>query len=208
MLKLVHAASIISVVMPAPARNTIATLLFCAAVAVPAAETRHAPDPESGIETWETAAHGVSLRLTQILPDQVRGFYLARGFDAASVERLAAGACVFQTVLRNESAPGTIEFSLADWRIVTTRGEQRLKLEADWQKEWEKRGVPLPARTAFRYALYPTEHRYEVGDWNMGMTTYALPPGSRFDLRFAWREGDKRREAVLAGVRCATEARP
>jgi hypothetical protein len=199
---------------PGPGRNklpctvVIACLLICTALAAPAAETRHATDPETGIETWETTAHGVSLRLIQILPDQVRGFYLARGFDAASVERLATGACVFQTVLRNESAPGTIEFSLADWRSVSARGEWPLKLEADWQKEWEKRGVPLPARTAFRYALYPTEHRYEVGDWNMGMTTYALPPGSRFDLRFAWREGDKRREAVLAGVRCATEARP
>jgi hypothetical protein len=194
--------------MPLPARNTIASLLFCAAVAAPAAETRDATDPETGIETWETAAHGVSLRLTQILPDQVRGFYLARGFDAGSVELLAAGACVFQTVLRNESARGTIEFSLADWRSVSAGVERPLKLEADWQKDWEKRGVPLAARTAFRYALYPTQHRYDIGDWNMGMTTYTLPLGSRFDLRFVWREGDNRREAMLSGVRCATEASP
>ncbi|MEW6331626.1 MAG: hypothetical protein AB1560_09205 [Pseudomonadota bacterium] len=188
-------------------RNVIACLLLCAAAAT-AADTRHSVEPESGIETWETAAHGVSLRLTQILPDQVRGFYLARGFDAASVELLAAGGCVFQTVLRNESARGTIEFSLADWRIVTASGERRLKLEADWQKEWEKRGIPATARTAFRFALYPTEHRYDTGDWNMGMTTYALPPGSRFDLRFVWREAGQRREALLTGMRCATETRP
>ena len=195
--------------MPLPVRKIIASLLFCAAaVAAPTAETRHAVDPETGIETWETAAHGVSLRLTQILPDQVRGFYLARGFDAGSVELLAAGACVFQTVLRNESARGAIEFSLADWRSVSARGERPPKLEADWQKDWEKRGVPLAARTAFRYALYPTQHRYEAGDWNMGMTTYALPLGSRFDLRFVWREGDQRRDALLSGVRCATEASP
>jgi hypothetical protein len=193
--------------MPVPARNVIACLLFCTSVAA-AAETRHATDPETGIETWETAAHGVSLRLTQILPDQVRGFYLARGFDARSVELLAAGACVFQTVLRNESARGTIEFSLADWRSVSAGVERPLKLEADWQKDWEKRGVPLAARTAFRYALYPTQHRYDIGDWNMGMTTYTLPLGSRFDLRFVWREGDNRREAMLSGVRCATEASP
>jgi hypothetical protein len=193
--------------MPVPARNIIACLLFCTAVAA-AAETRHATDPETGIETWETAAHGVSLRLTQILPDQVRGFYLARGFDAGSVELLAAGACVFQTVLRNESARGAIEFSLADWRSVSAAGERPLKLEADWQKDWEKRGVPRAARTAFRYALYPTRHRYDIGDWNMGMTTYALPLGSRFDLRFVWREDNKRREAVLAGVRCAAETSP
>ncbi|BAV32779.1 hypothetical protein SCL_0457 [Sulfuricaulis limicola] len=191
-----------------PARKIIACLLFCAAVAALAAETRHATDPETGIETWETTAHGVSLRLTQILPDQVRGFYQARGFDAASVERLATGACVFQTVLRNDSAPGTIEFSLADWRSVSAGGERPLKLEADWQKEWGQRGVPLAARTAFRYALYPTQHRYEVGDWNMGMTTYALPLGSRFDLRFVWSEGDKRREVMLSGVRCAAETSP
>lgn len=189
------------------ARKIIACLLFCASVAA-AAETRHTTDPETGIETWETAAHGVSLRLTQILPDQVRGFYLARGFDAGSVESLAAGACVFQTVLRNESARGAIEFSLADWRSLSAGVERPLKLEADWQKDWEKRGVPLAARTAFRYALYPTQHRYEVGDWNMGMTTYALPLGSHFDLRFVWREGGQRREAVLSGMRCATEARP
>ena len=194
--------------MPLPARKIIACLLFCAVGAATAAETRHATDPETGIETWEAAAHGVSLRLTQILPDQVRGFYLARGFDAESVELLAAAACVFQTVLRNESARGAIEFSLADWRSITARGERPLKLEADWQKDWEKRGVPLAARTAFRYALYPTQHRYDVGDWNMGMTTYALPLGSRFDLRFVWHEGDKRREAMLSGVRCATEASP
>lgn len=193
--------------MLASAREIIACLLFCAAVAA-TAETRHATDPETGIATWETVAHGVRLRLTQILPDQVRGFYLARGFDAGSVELLATGACVFQTVLRNESARGAIEFSLADWRSVSAGVERPLKLEADWQKDWEKRGVPRAARTAFRYALYPAQHRYDIGDWNMGMTTYTLPLGSRFDLRFVWREGDKRREAMLSGVRCATDASP
>lgn len=190
---------------PPAARNVIACLLLGAAAAGATAETRHATDPESGIETWETAAHGVSLRLTQILPDQVRAFYLARGFEAASVERLAAETCVFQTVLRNESAKGTIEFSLADWRSITLTGEQPPRLEADWQKEWGRRGVSPAARIAFRYALFPTEHRYEIGDWNMGMTTYALPLGSRFDLRFAWRESGKRRAALLTGVRCAKE---
>lgn len=192
--------------MPAPGRNLIACLLLCAAVAAQAAETRHTTEPDSGIETWETAVQGVRLRLTQILPDQVRGFYLTRGFDAASVERLATGACVFQTVLRNESGESAIEFNLADWRAVAAGREQPLKLEHDWQQEWERRGVSASARTVFRYALYPTEHHYEPGDWNMGMTTYTLPLGSRFDLRFVWRGGGKRREAVLRGVRCADEA--
>ncbi len=169
------------------------------------ADTRHTTEPDTGIETWEIAAQGVSLRLSQVLPDQVRAFYLGRGFDADSAELLATTACVFQTVFRNESAVHGIAFNLADWRARTPQGEQPPKLEREWQREWERRGVPAGARTAFRYALFPTEHRYEVGDWNMGMTTYALPPGSRFDLKFVWREGDKPREVVMTGVRCATD---
>lgn len=181
-------------------------LALMVAVSARADGTRHSRDAESGVESWESRAHGVSLRLTQILPDQVRGFYLARGFDAESVELMANGACFFQTVFRNESAKHAIEFNLTDWRIVTAGNEQPLKLERDWQKEWVKRGIPASARMAFRYALYPTEHHYDIGDWNMGMTTYALPLGSRFDLRFTWRENNVSRAATLAGARCAEAA--
>lgn len=192
--------------------RTIPACVFAASLTaafpLAGAQTVHQIETGTGIESWEVRTQGVSLRLTQILPDQVRGFYLARGFDPGSVERLATGACVFQTVLRNESVKGAIEFNLADWRIVTAKGERPLTLEHEWQQEWERRGVPAAARTAFRYALYPTEHRYEPGDWNMGMTTYALPLGSRFDLRFAWRENGARREAMLRGVRCARETPP
>ena len=189
-------------------RHVLAGVIaICMMPALPlfGAESVHTTDPDSGIESWEIHVQGVSLRLAQILPDQVRGFYSARGFDAESVELLATGACVFQTIFRNESAKRAIEFNLADWRVLTAKGEQPLRLERDWQQEWGKRRVSASARTAFRFALYPTEHRYEIGDWNMGMTTYALPLGSRFDLRFVWRENGKRREAVPYGMRCAKE---
>lgn len=185
---------------------------FAAAVlATPAlygANTVRTTEPGSGVESWELRTHGVYLRLTQILPDQLRAFYSARGFDAAAVELIATGACVFQTIFRNESATDAIEFNLADWRSVTAKGEQPLKLERDWQKQWEQRGVSSAARTAFRYALYPTQHRYEIGDWNMGMTTVTATPGSRFDLRFVWRERHERHEALLRGVRCAKQTSP
>ncbi len=162
-----------------------------------------ATDPS--VDTREIRASGVYLSLTPILPDQVRAFYLGRGFDADAAELLATTACVFQTVFRNESAADGIAFNLADWRMHTSQGEKPLKLEPEWQREWERRGVAAGSRTAFRYALFPTEHRYNVGDWNMGMTTYALPLGSRFDLKFVWREGNKRHESLLRGLRCATD---
>lgn len=184
-----------------------ATFFILASLGATAGETRHAVDPTTGVESWEIYIKGISLKLAQILPDQVRGFYLARGFDAESTERIAA-TCVFQTILRNKSAPGAIHTNLADWRVFTPEGEQPLKLKRAWKAEWEKRGVPPGARTAFRWALFPTEQTFEVGDWNMGMTTIALPLGSRFDLRFVWSYKNKRREAILRGILCATDTIP
>lgn len=168
----------------------------------------HRVDPASGIESWELREQGVSLSLTQILPDQVRGFYLGRGFDERSAELLATQVCVFQTIFRNESAGGPIRFHLGEWRARTARGDTPLRLDADWQREWQRRDVPARARTAFRFALLPTEHTYEVGDWNMGMTLYPLPLGSRFDLQFVWWRGERRHEAVLRGLRCTTDGKP
>jgi hypothetical protein len=183
---------------------TLAAVLS-AADAVDAADTRHARDAQTGAESWETTAHGVRVRVAQILPDQVRGFYGARGFDEDAVE-LMARHCFFQTIVQNESAPGAIRFELREWRARTGKHEQPPKLLAEWLGEWERRGASPAARTAFRWALFPSEQSYETGDWNMGMTTYALAPGSRFDLRAVWHAGTERREARLTGVRCATEA--
>jgi hypothetical protein len=162
---------------------------------------------KNGIEkkSWETTAHGVRLSLTQIQPGHVRGFYLARGFDTEAVESIAKH-CVFQTVMRNVSAPGAIQFSLPDWRVLTPGGEHRLKLAPDWRQEWNRRGIPQPARLAFRWAQLPPRQSYEVGDWNMGMTMVALPLGSRFDLRFVWKSDSAKHEAMLAGVVCAMES--
>ena len=82
----------------------------------------HRVDPDTGIETWETTAHGVTLSLTQILPDQARAFYINRGFTAEAAE-IYATSCVYMTVLRNDTAPGVVSFRLADWSVVT--GDKR-----------------------------------------------------------------------------------
>jgi hypothetical protein len=159
-------------------------------------------DPATGTETWETRAHGVALRLTQILPDQARAFYLSRGFAAEDAE-LYATACVFMTVLRNDAAPGALDFRLADWE-VRVRGERRaLRPVEDWLALWRQRGVPEPARIAFRWAQFPPEQEYERGEWNQGMLAVGLPPGERFDLAARWQVAGKTYEGVLTDVRCA-----
>lgn len=169
------------------------------------AEVSYRRDPATGVESWEARTRGVRLYLAQILPDHVRGFYGARGFDPAAIELLAARHCVFQAIFQNVSGPTAIRYRLNDWRVQNRAGMARLKPAEDWLAEWERHGVAPAARLAFRWALLPTEHRYEIGDWNMGMVFVALPLGSRFDLQFVWHRGDRREQSWLRDLRCAVE---
>lgn len=174
-------------------------------LALPAgAETRHAVDVDTGAETWETRAHGVTLSLTQILPDQGRAFYLNRGFPAEAAEAYAT-ACVFMAVLRNDAAPGVVGFRLADWTIAQAgRGQPPRPVDA-WLAEWRRRGLPEAAVIAFRWAQFPPEQDYEPGDWNQGMLATGLAPGSRFDLTARWQVAGKTYEGTLHDVRCGRD---
>jgi hypothetical protein len=191
-------------------RYRAAILLVCGLLGAGAAGTAGAAqsyrqDAATGIETWETQVAGVTLSLTQILPDQSRAFYVNRGFASAAIESFAT-ACVYMTVLRNDSAPGPVHFRLADWRIRSAAGERPL-LSTD---EWLRRlGAAQPGQgplIAFRWAQFPTEQTYQPGgDWNQGMLSTGLPPGARFDLLARWDSNGKTYEGVLEHVRCARE---
>jgi hypothetical protein len=176
--------------------------LLIPALAQSAQEQR--TDPDTGARTWETRAHGATLRLTQILPDPARAFYLNRGFKAEDVEPYAT-ACVFMTVLRNDSAPGAVGFELRNWRMRVEGQERALPSVEDWMALWRQRGLPEPARIAFRWAQFPVEQEYEVGEWNQGMLATGLPPGARFDLVARWRVEDQTYEGVLSDVRCPAQ---
>ncbi len=159
-------------------------------------------DPQTGAATWELENDGVSLSLTQLLPDQVRAFYVNRGFDLDDVEVFAT-ACVFMAVMRNVAAEGVIVFRQADWEI-DTKGESRsIPSLASWLDQWQAREVPPAAQLAFRWAQLPSEQQYAPGEWNQGMLAMGLPPGSHFDLIARWTQAGKTQEGRLSHVRCA-----
>ncbi|MDP2433926.1 MAG: hypothetical protein Q8O33_18170 [Pseudomonadota bacterium] len=159
-------------------------------------------DPDTGAATWETHAHGVTLSLTQILPIQARAFYLNRGFPAAAVEPYAT-ACVYMTVLRNDAAPGELSFRLADWTVQSEGQERAPNAVEDWMAQWRALGLTEAAQIAFRWAQFPPQQEYAVGEWNQGMLSTGLPPGSRFDLIARWTVAGKTFEGKLENVVCA-----
>jgi len=187
-------------------RNLLVFLCALPVWAITAGAAETSRDPETGLESWQVEAHGIQVRLTQISPDQARAFYQARGFTPEQAEDYAS-SCVFMTVVRNI---GTlpIEHRLADWRYVAGDGKARaLRSKAEWDAAWVDRGVSEPARIAFAWAQFPATQTFHAGDWNQGMTTYQLPPGSRFNLIVNWRAGDAGRKTTLENVRCTDEIR-
>ena len=140
----------------------------------------------------------------QITPDQARAFFLARGFDRPSVDYYASH-CVFMTIVRNMTVAESISNNLSDWRVHKKNSKAgKLKLALDWLREWKQRGIAEPALIAFEWSQFPQIQTFEMGDWNQGMTTYALPLGSFFDLGFSWRVKGVKHEARLENIQCAS----
>ncbi|BAN69315.1 hypothetical protein [endosymbiont of unidentified scaly snail isolate Monju] len=184
--------------MPGPLRTWLLPALFFPALVLAATET--GSDPQSGLRFWEWSQDGVSVRLVQRLPDQTRGFFLARGFRATEADRIAR-ACVFQTIFRNDGAR-PVDFDLRDWRVLHQGRSSRLRVREDWDALWPADTVSKAARIALRWSLLPTRQHFEPGDYNWGMSAYGLAPGSRFDLRLVMHIGGQPVEALLPGIEC------
>lgn len=164
-------------------------------------------DEEAQLPYWQVADGDTSIRLVQRLPDQTRGFFIARGFSEEHAERIAQ-SCVFQTVFQNiapESRPGALEYDLREWVVLSAGKRGGMKTREDWKTEWQARSVPNTAQIAFEWALLPTKQVYQPGDYNWGMSIFNLKPGTVFDLEMVWRQRGETRRARIVGIRCAPD---
>ncbi len=162
---------------------------------------------DTGLSFWHWRSEGVSVELVQRLPDQTRAFFLGRGFSAGAADAIALG-CVFQTIFKNTAPKGnptTVEYHMDDWRVSTSSGSQSPKLKEVWDQDWEAMGVSQAARIAFRWSLLPTSQRFEAGDYNWGMTSFGLAPGSRFHLELVWYRDGRRESGRIEDVECARD---
>ncbi len=164
-------------------------------------------DAEAKLPYWEVKDEAVSIRLVQRLPDQTRGFFLARGFKPAQAE-IIAQSCVFQSIFKNTSGPSgpaTIQYNLREWSINTGARRRGMKTREDWKQEWQASQVTPPAQLAFEWALLPTRQQYGPGDYNWGMSVFNLKPGTQFDLDVVWYRNGRRQTARIKAIRCAAD---
>jgi len=169
-------------------------------------------DPETQRQSWVLSEDGFELEIAQLLPDQTRAFYMARGFSAAIAESIATN-CMMQTVAKNiasKESGSAITVLLKEWQIKTTSGSeeklQSVKLKETWNTEWKDEDITPAARIAFRWATFPTEQTFEPsGDYNWGTTSFGLAPASTFDLNVIWHQGDKTKSTWIKNIRCAED---
>lgn len=164
-------------------------------------------NPLPGVKTWRWSEDGVDIRLTQIVPEQIRGFYASRGFGKNDVEMIASD-CIFQTVIRNDAASAQLRVDLSQWRAVAGSTAHPPKLREDWAAVWRERNAPPSAVLASRWAFFPTAQIFDNGDWNMGMTSYGFSPGTQFDLEFSFTAGEQRRRGEIKNIECAKDTIP
>lgn len=157
----------------------------------------------TGVASWEINTQGVNFSLTQILPEQAKAFYVNRGFTLEQTESFAS-SCVYMTIMRNDNAAGTIHFSQNNWSVIADNKRHTMVTVDAWLQKLKDRKVNKKALLAFRWAQFPPEQEYEVGgDWNQGMLSIGLPPGSIFDLIIRWDIKGENHQTTLREVQCA-----
>lgn len=169
-------------------------------IGVASAATEEALDDRTGLPRWDAGTDNVRLRLVQRLPDQTRAFFLGRGFSAEQVDRIAEN-CVLQTIMYNDGEV-PIDLDIAKWSAQVGDTQYAPRLMTDWQREWQDAGVGNGPRIAFRWALFPNQQSFAPGDWNMGMTTWPVPPGTEMDVHIRWSVDGIAHELTAEAVRC------
>ena len=164
-------------------------------------------DEQAMLPYWQYQDAGMSIRLVQRLPDQTRGYFVARGFSSEHAE-LIAQSCVFQTVFKNisdKTQPSAITYHMGNWVVSHNDKTGKMKTREKWATQWQSLNVAPPARLAFEWSLLPTTQDYQPGDYNWGMAIFNLSPADSFTLKLTWQQHGEQRSVTISNMQCAAD---
>lgn len=145
---------------------------------------------------------GLKLETAPLPRDRVVAFMLARGFDSDTAGMIARQGCIFRSAIGSDDG-GRASVTLSDWRVLVDGQQQEMRTRQKWAQVLEDRQADPGAAIALEWALFPTEQSFGPDDYNWGLLSFALPPGTRFDLAFSWVSGDIRYEQEFTDMECA-----
>ncbi len=189
-------------------KNTVLPGIFVALVtACTDAQVLHSVNEENGLQTWHFIDGDIEIELVQRLPDQSRALFMKHEFSRDVIESLAL-SCMMQTIIRNSGKSGSgqaVSIDLTRWRMQHKGVTSGIRLKEQWLASWSDEQASPAARLIVRWGLFPTQQEYLPGDYNWGLTTYGIAPGSVFDLAVSWEEGGKPRSGKISNIVCAPD---
>ena len=187
--------------------TTLWGLLAALAASCACAQVTHSVNEENGLQTWHFIDGDIEIELVQRLPDQTRALFMQHEFSRAVVENLAT-SCMFQTIIRNSGKSGTgqpVSIDLTRWRMQHAGKVSAIQLKEPLIESWSDADASPAAKLVVRWGMFPTRQEYLPGDYNWGLTAYAIPPGSEFDLEVNWEEKGQLRSGEIRDVVCAPD---
>ena len=181
----------------------VGVLVMLEAILASVAGIAEAQDANAGF-LWQ--GNGLKLETAPLPQDQVIAFFLARGFDSDTARLIAQEGCIFRSAIgSNDLAAegGPVLVDLSQWQILAGGQEQGLRTRQHWAQTLSGRQIDPAAAIAFEWALFPTEQNFGPDDYNWGLLSFALPPGTRFDLSFSWAYDGTDFKQKFTGMECA-----
>jgi hypothetical protein len=171
------------------------------------AQVQHSVNEENGLQKWHFIEGDIEIELVQRLPDQSRALFMNHEFSRDVIEDLAL-SCMTQTIIRNSGKSGSgqaVSIDLRQWRMQHKGKTSGIKLKEQWLASWSDKQASPAAKLVIRWGLFPTQQEYLPDDYNWGLTTFGIPPGSVFDLEVSWQEGGKPRSGKISNIVCAPD---
>lgn len=142
-------------------------------------------------------------------PDQMAGFFEARGFPKSMREQLA-GYCFFTVTIKNKSQD-VVWLDLTHWRFVTAAGEVKRIQRQFWAPLWQQLAIPMASQSTFRWTLLPETLDFRPEE-HEGGNVVLQDTSQEFVLQAEFAMGENRDQGVIKAsiehLRCARDARP
>jgi len=150
----------------------------------------------------EKVSQGVMFSIKPLPSSGVSTFFAGRGFSEKQIKSYA-NSCVFSTILRNDTAKGSIHFFRKDWTATYKGKEYHIKPTSYWVDLFDNLNVKLPQKIAFELGQIPEEQTYDpVGDWNEGMISFDIPRGVAVDVTVRYDIKGEKHEIKVQNVKC------
>ena len=149
------------------------------------------------------------IRFMPRTPDQMAGFFEARGFPKNMREQLA-GYCFFTVTIKNKSQD-IVWLDLTHWRFVTATGEVKRVQRQFWPPLWQQLGIPMASQSTFRWTLLPETLDFQPAEQEGGNVVLENTL-QEFALQAEFAVGEKRDQNVIKAnidqLRCARDIKP